>query len=238
MINLHLLSTPGDRDIRWVLEACRPYLEKKSEPVVAFMPQASLDVNFWMDYTVRAFDGLAKIELIDTERMDLREIESIIRRADVAYISGGNTFLLNHRLHVSGLMPYLRKKIQSGLPVIGFSAGMIICGPNMLTTKDLNSVATPHFESLNVSPFNYFAHYGTDSYTQALYDDWLSDYHTFQDNPVIMLSDGAYVKVEGKKTTLVRGEAWILKKDSEKEKLVEGEPVVPYKVPRSDRDRN
>jgi len=238
MINLHLFSTPGDRDIRWVLEACRPYLEKKSEPVVAFMPQASLDVNFWMDYTVRAFDGLAKIELIDTERMDLREIESIIRRADVAYISGGNTFLLNHRLHVSGLMPYLRKKIQSGLPVVGFSAGMIICGPNMLTAKDLNSVATPHFESLNVSPFNYFAHYGTDSYTQALYDDWLSDYHTFQDNPVIMLSDGAYVKVEGKKTTLVSGEAWILKKDSEKEKLVEGEPVIPYEVPRSDRGRN
>ncbi len=227
MINLHLLSTPGDRDIRWVLEACRPYLEKKSVPVVAFMPQASLDVNFWMDYTVRTFDGLAKIELIDTERMELREIESVLRRAQVAYISGGNTFLLNHRLHVSGLMPYLRKKIQSGLPVVAFSAGMIICGPNMLTSKDLNSVATSHFESLNVSPFNYFAHYGTDSYTQALHDDWLSDYHTFQDNPVIILSDGAYVKVEGKKTSLVRGDAWILKKDSEKEKLIEGEAIVP-----------
>ena len=47
-MNLHLLSTPGERDIRWVLEACRPYLAGKSEPVVAFMPQASLDVNFWM----------------------------------------------------------------------------------------------------------------------------------------------------------------------------------------------
>ncbi len=112
MINLHLLSTPGDRDIRWVIDACRPYLEKKSEPVVALMPQASLDVNFWMDYTVRAFDGLAKIELIDTERMELREIEAILRRAHVAYISGGNTFLLNHRLHVGGLMPYLRKKYR------------------------------------------------------------------------------------------------------------------------------
>lgn len=227
MTNLHLLSTPGDQDIRWVLDACRPYLEKKSEPVVAFMPQASLDVNFWMDYTVRAFGRLAKIELIDTERMELREIESILRRAQVVYISGGNTFLLNHRLHVSGLMPYLRKKIQAGLPVVAFSAGMIICGLNMLTSRDLNSVATTHFESLNVSPFNYAAHYGTDSSMQALYDDWLSDYHTFQDNPVIMLSDGAYVKVEGKKTKLVRGEAWILRKDSEREKLVVGEPIVP-----------
>jgi peptidase E len=191
------------------------------------MPQASLDVNFWMDYTVRAFDGLAKIELIDTERMDLREIESVIRRAQVAYISGGNTFLLNHRLHISGLMPYLRKKVQAGLPVVAFSAGMIVCGPNMLTANDLNSVGTAHFESLNVSPFNYFAHYGTDSYLQAMHDDWLSDYHAFHDNPVIMLCDGAYVKAEGKKTTLVRGEAWILRKDSEKVKLVAGEAIVP-----------
>ena len=227
MINLHLLSTPGDKDIRWVLEVCRPYLADKSEATVAFMPQASLNVNSWMDYTVHAFEGLAKIELIDTERMDLREIESILRRADVVYISGGNTFLLNHRLHVSGLMPYLRKKIQSGLPVVGFSAGMIVCGPNVLTAKDLNSVATPYFDSLNVSPFNFLAHYGTDTYTQAPHDDWLSDYHTFQDNPVVILSDGGYIKVEGKKTTLVRGDAWILRRDSEKERLIEGKTIVP-----------
>jgi len=226
MINLHLFSTPGD-NIRHIVETCRPYLEEKSESVVAFMPQASLNVNLWMDFTVGVFDGLAKIELIDTERMELREIESILRRAHVAFIPGGNTFLLNHRLHISGLMPYLRKKIQSGLPVVAFSAGMIICGPNMLTSKDLNSVATPHFESLNVSPFNYVAHYGTDPLVRAMHDDWLSDYHTFHDNPVIMLSDDVYVKVDGKKTTLVRGEAYVLRKDSEKEKIEEGESIVP-----------
>jgi len=58
-------------------------------------------------------------------------------------------------------------------------------------------------------------------------DDWLADYHFFHDNPVIMLSDEAYVRVEGKKTTLVRGEAWILRKDSEKEKLEAGRAIVP-----------
>ena len=227
-VNLHLLSTPGDRDIRWVLEACRPYLEGRENPTVAFLPQAWLDVNRWYEYTTRMFEKLARVELIDTERMDLREMEAVLRRAQVAYISGGNTFLLNHRLHVSGLMPYLRKKVQAGLPVVAFSAGMIVCGPNMLTSKDMNSVMTAHFDGLNVSPFNYLAHYGTDSYLQAVHDDWLSDYHAFHENPVIMLSDGAYVKVEGRKTVLVRGEAWILRKNSEKEKLVEGEPIVPW----------
>src|ERR1041384_2888150 len=224
MINLHLFSTPGDRDIRWILEACRPYLEDDDNATVAFMPQASLNVNYWLDYTVRSFKGLAKIELIDTEQMDLPKLEAIIRKAQVVYISGGNTFLLNHRLHVSGLMPYLKKKVQAGLPVVGFSAGMILCGPNILTSKDLNAVETTYFDALNATPFNFLAHYDADAYGQSsAHDDWLSDYHAFQDNPVIMLTDGAYVKVEGKKTTLVRGDAWILRRASDKERLTVGE---------------
>jgi dipeptidase E len=223
MIRLHLLSTPGDRDIRWVVEACRPYLAGKSEPTVAFLPQAWLNVNHWLDYTVRSFERLARLELIDTEQMDLPAMEEIIRRAHVLYISGGNTFLLNHRLHVSGLMPYLRKKIQAGLPVIGFSAGMIVCGPNILTANDLNAVETTHFRGLNLSPFNFFAHYIPE---MSMHDDWLSDYHTFHDNPVILLSDGAYVKVDGKKTSLVRGEAWILRKGAEREKLEQEKVII------------
>ena len=227
MINLHLFSTPGDRDIRWVLDACRPYLADKEDATVAFLPQAWLNVRHWLDYTVRSFKGLAQIELIDTEQMDLPALEAIIRRAQVVYISGGNTFLLNHRLHVSGLMPYLRKKVQAGLPVVGFSAGMILCGQNILTSSDMNSVETNHFDALKASPFNFFAHYNADEYGQSMQDDWLSEYHSFHDNPVIMLNDGAYLKVEGKKTTLVRGDGWILKRDSETERLVVGGTVVP-----------
>jgi dipeptidase E len=122
-------------------------------------------------------------------------------------------------------MPYLRKKVQSGLPFIGFSAGMILCGPNILTAKDMNTVETPHFDGLNLIPFNFFAHYADDGYGQSVHDDWLADYHFFHDNPVIMLSDSAYVKVEGKKTTLVHGEAWILRKNAEKEKLEQGKLI-------------
>lgn len=229
MIKLHLLSTPGDRDIRWVIEACRPHLANKSEPTVAFLPQAWLNVTHWLEYTVRSFEKLGRVELIDTEQMDLPAMEAILRRAHVVYISGGNTFLLNHRLHVSGLMPYLRKKVQAGLPVVGFSAGMIVCGPNILTSSDLNAVETTYFGGLSATPFNFFAHYMADTYGSSAQDDWLSDYHSFQDNPVVMLSDGAYVQVDGKKTTLARGEAWILRRGAEKEKLEEGKVITAYR---------
>jgi len=225
-MNLHLFSSPGENDIRYVIKASRPYLEGRDDPVVAYMPFASLYAEKWLEYNKTAFNGLARLIEINAELMTQKEIENIIREAALVYITGGNTFLLNHRLHTSGILPYLKKKIQNGLPVVGVSAGMIVCGPNVLTSKDMNTVGTAHFNGLNVSPFNFFAHYALDAYGQSVHDDWLSDYHFFHDNPVIMLCDNAYVKTDGKKTTLVRGEAWILRKDSEKERLEEGNLIT------------
>jgi dipeptidase E len=226
-MHLHLFSSPGENDIRYIVEASRPYLENKDEPIVAYMPLASLYAERWMEFHERAFRGLARLETISTELMTPREIEDILRRAALVYVPGGNTFLLNHRLHLSGILPFLRKKIQAGLPFVGFSAGAILCGPNILTAKDLNTVGTPHFDGLSLVPFNFLTHYLGDEYGQSGHDEWLEDYYFFHDNPVILLSDGAHVKVDGKKTTLVRGNAWIRRKDEEKERLEPGKGINP-----------
>lgn len=207
------------------MEASKPHLEDKEDPVVAYLPLASLYAEKWLGVNESAFRGLARIREVNAELMTQKEIEDILREAALVYITGGNTFLLNHRLHSSGVMPYLKKKIQNGLPLVGVSAGMIVCGPNILTSKDMNTLGTPHFNGLNLVPFNFFAHYADDGYGQSVHDDWLADYHFFHDNPVVMLSDGAYVKVDGKRTTLVRGEAWILRKGEEKEKLEQGKVI-------------
>ena len=226
MPNLHLFSSPGKDDIRYVIEASRPYLKDRDNATVAYLPLASLFAERWQTDTEDAFKSLARLETINAETMSLTQMEDIVRRAALVYIPGGNTFLLNHRLHVSRLMIFLRKKVQAGLPVVAFSAGAILCGPNILTSKDMNTVETSQFDGLNVSPFNFFAHYAMDDYGQSVHDDWLSDYHFFHDNPVIMMSDGAYVKMDGKKTTLIRGEAWILRKGQEKEKLEENKLIA------------
>jgi peptidase E len=221
MPNLHLFSSPGKDDIRFIIEASRPYLEGKADVMVAHLPLASLYAERWREPVENSFRGLARLETINAETMTLFEMEDMIRRASLVYIPGGNTFLLNHRLHISRLMIFLRKKAQAGLPVITFSAGTVLCGPNILTADDLNTVATPNFEGLNVTPFNFYPHYPLDKSGQSVKDEWLADYHYFHDNPDIMLSDGAYIKMDGKKTTLVRGEARIWRKDHEKEKLEE-----------------
>jgi peptidase E len=224
--NLHLFSSPGKDDIRYIIEASQPYLEGKPDATVAYLPLASLYAERWRESTAESFKGLALLETIDAETMSLPAMEDIIRRAALVYIPGGNTFLLNHRLHVSRLMIFLRKKVQAGLPVLAFSAGTVLCGPNILTANDMNTVETSHFEGLNATPFNFFPHYAADAYGQSVQDEWLSDYHFFQDNPIVMMSDGAYVKVDGKKATLVRGEAWIWHKDHEKERLEESRLIA------------
>jgi hypothetical protein len=52
-LNLHLFSTPGRNDISEIVEACRPYLEDKDDPVVAYLPLASLYAEKWLGLSKR-----------------------------------------------------------------------------------------------------------------------------------------------------------------------------------------
>ncbi|MBN2386349.1 MAG: Type 1 glutamine amidotransferase-like domain-containing protein [Anaerolineales bacterium] len=223
-MNLDLFSTPGQDDTHYVLDASRSYLEGKRDPIIVYIPAGSLD-NRWHEYTVEAFRGLGRVETLDTEMMTLPEMETLLRCAAQVYIPGGNTYLLSHRLQLCKIIDPLRRKVVAGLPVVAFSAGTVLCGPNILTSNNLNIVPTTYFKGLAAVPFNFNVHYPADPLARATRDEWLSEYHTFHDNPVLLLSDGAYVRVSGKKATLVRGPAWILRKGYAKQELEEGKTI-------------
>ena len=67
---------------------------------------------------------------------------------------------------------------------------------------------------MNLTPFNFNVHYQDDVES----DNWLMDYQAFHDNPVLLMEDGAYIRIQGKSTRLVRGEAWIWQAGQEKER--------------------
>jgi len=227
-MNLHLFCLPGKDDIRYILEAARPILEGRANPLVAYLPAASLG-DTWQAYTEKSFLTLAKVVTINTELMTLPEMEAILRASALVYISGGNTFLLNHRLHLCKLIDYLRKTVAAGLPVLAFSAGTVLCGPNILTCNDMNILPTAYFKGLEATPFNFNVHYPDFEPARAERDEWLREYHVFHDNPVILMADSAYIRVEGRKTVLVRGDAWVLHKGKEKQKLMPG-GVIPERI--------
>lgn len=211
IMQLHLFSSPGARDICYILDASRPYLEKASRPVVAYLPAASWR-STWLEYTKQAFAGLGEVAHIDCETMALAEIQAILDRASVLYISGGNTFLLNHRIHHYGLFDDLRRRLLDGLPLVAFSAGSIICGPNMLTANDMNLCATTHFESFNLVPYNFDMHYPTEDAARDNQDDWLLDYHAYHDNPILALQDGASLYVNEQEVTVKQPGCWLIEK--------------------------
>jgi dipeptidase E len=208
-VDLHLFSTPGEENIHSILEACRPYLAAQAAPVVAFVQWASVQHD-WLPYTRGAFAGMAEVEPLRPGPAALAANEQCLDRCGVVYISGGNTYRLNHLLHTSGVLQALQKRAAQGLPIVGFSAGALICGPNILTTHDINPIPSAHFDSLNLLPYNIVAHYPQAEAAKDDEDDWLSDYHAYQTNPILALDDDAYVRWNGNALAVVRSTAWIL----------------------------
>jgi dipeptidase E len=222
-MDLHLFSDADLRDD--ILTACRPYLESRQDAVLAYLPAGTFNPS-WREETIQAFQNLAQVKTLDPEMMTLPEMEAVLRDAALLYIPDGNTFLLNHRVHLSRIMEPLRRKVGAGLPVVAFSAGTVLCGPNILTSNDLNLIPTTYFTGLSASRFNFNVHYPEDPAGCAERDEWLNDYHIFHDNAVLLLSDGACLRIKGKKTSLVRGEAWVLRKGREKQPLDLGQSIM------------
>ena len=96
-----------------------PPLSRKQAGRYSGLPAAGFSIRREVPRRdAKLLPGLARLETINTETMELAEMELVLRRAAAAYIPGGNTFLLNHRLHISHLFPSLRKKLQAGLPLV------------------------------------------------------------------------------------------------------------------------
>jgi peptidase E len=219
-MELRLFSDPGPGSAT-VVRACQELLRGKADATMVCLPQARLTADRWLREAQRLFRDVAQLEVIDTETMEPAEIEAALRRAALVHIPDGNAYLLNHRLKTSRIAAHLRRKIQNGLPVVACGAGAIVCGPNVLTSGDLNVVPTAHFDGLGVTPFNIHVRYLDD----AERDSWLGEYHVFHDNPILLLEDGASIQISGKTTCLRDGAGWILRRGQEKLALKPGQPI-------------
>jgi dipeptidase E len=82
-----------------------------------------------------------------------------VERTDAIFIGGGNTFRLLKALQDLGLIEAIRRKVSSGAPYIGSSAGSNVAGPTIKTTKDMPIVQPRSFDSLGLVPFQISPHY-------------------------------------------------------------------------------
>lgn len=83
-----------------------------------------------------------------------------IYQSDAILVSGGNTWYLNKALHDYGLIEPIREAVLHHNTIyVGWSAGAVICAPNMCTTNDMCIVDAAITASLGFVPFHINAHY-------------------------------------------------------------------------------
>lgn len=83
-----------------------------------------------------------------------------LHQADAILVSGGNTWYLNKALHDNGLIETIREMVLNrGIVYVGWSAGSVICAPNMCTTNDMCIVDAAITSSLDFVPFHINPHY-------------------------------------------------------------------------------
>lgn len=221
-MQLHLLSSPGAPIIQDVVEIARPILVRSPKPEVAYLPAGATERHFLRE-TRTAFRRLARVTLLKVESDPLEKLRLVLRRVTLLYIPGGNTYLMAHRLHTRGWMDLIRQRLLEGLPFIGFSAGAMLCGLDILTTNDLNCCGCTHFTGLGLVPYNFNMHYPTEEgEARQERDGRMWEYHLFHDQPVLAMQDNAYIRSIPEGLELVRGNAWLFEKGKLRAKLNAG----------------
>jgi dipeptidase E len=218
-MNLHLSSMPGAYPLGNILAASRPYLARQTNPILLYLPAAeAVPKSEYIGTTRIAFKSLAKVQVLDlTHPIPLVDIGDALERATVLYIPGGNTYLLLDRLYRSRVFGLIQARVQAGMPLVGFSAGMVVCGRNILTSNDMNECGCTNFAGFGFTIYNFLAHYPSDDGEDRVEkDNRISEYHKTHSNPVLAVEDDGCVEIDNGGIKVVSGHCWQFEAGREK----------------------
>src|SRR5437870_2634416 len=132
--------------------------------------------------------------------------QKAIDRADAIFIGGGNTFRLLKALQDLELLEPIRRKVKSGAPYIGSSAGANVAGPTIKTTKDMPIVQPPSFDALGIVPFQISPHYldpdPNSTHMGETQEERIRQFLEENETTVFGLREGAMVRIESGITVL------------------------------------
>jgi len=170
---------------------------------VLFVPYAVYERDEYAEMASERFDEMG-YEL--TSVHDAADPVEAVNTASAIFIGGGNTFRLLKSLYEVNLIEPIRKRVESGMPYIGSSAGSNVASPTIKTTNDMPIVQPPSFDALGLVPFQISPHYldpNPDStHMGETQEDRIVEFLEENDTPVAGLREGAIARVENGQTIL------------------------------------
>lgn len=130
----------------------------RSVRTLAFVPYAAVTFSY-DEYVRRVRERFEPLGIRVESVHRASNPAALIRRADAVCVGGGNTFALARKMQQQGLMTAIRRKIASGAPYVGWSAGSNVCCPTICTTNDMPIVQPESFKAIGAVKFQINPHY-------------------------------------------------------------------------------
>jgi len=194
----------------------RGYLDHVEDEIKAFLGPAETVLFFPFalfdrdDYAAKAKARFAAMGYPLESAHTAGDPQEAIDRADAIFIGGGNTFRLLKALQDLELLEPIRRKVKSGAPYIGSSAGSNVAGPTIKTTKDMPIVQPRSFDSLGLIPFQISPHYldpdPNSTHMGETQEERILQFLEENETPVVGIREGAWLFIENGAVTL-RGKA-------------------------------
>jgi dipeptidase E len=190
--------------------AIRAFLGTLPGPVL-FFPFALFDRD---GYEGRAAARFAEMGYVLESLHRKENALEAIRSAAAFFVGGGNTFRLLTELYRRDLLAPIRHRVAEGIPYVGSSAGSIVAGPTLKTTKDMPILEPPSFDALGLVDFQISPHYldpdPASTHMGETQEERIGQYLEENDRPVAGLREGGFLRVEGgprSREVLLEGEA-------------------------------
>jgi dipeptidase E len=169
---------------------------------VLFIPFALFDKEA---YAARA---KARLEAMGfaVDPLDGTSPARAVERTGALFVGGGNTFRLLKALQDLGLVEPIRQRVREGMPYVGSSAGSIVAGPSLKTTKDMPIVEPDSFEALALVSFQISPHYldpdPSSTHMGETQEERILQFLEENDAPAVGLREGAFLEIEGESVLL------------------------------------
>jgi dipeptidase E len=164
---------------------------------VLFVPFALFDRDA---YAAKARERFAAMGYELTSIHEVEDQQESVESAEAVFIGGGNTFRLLKSLYDFELLDPIRRRVVSGMPYIGSSAGSNVAAPTIKTTNDMPIVEPPSFTAMGLVDFQINPHYldpdPASKHMGETREERLRQFLEDNETPVVGLREGAIIKVE------------------------------------------